>query len=200
MKALIWEAEALADTVETRRAAFNESFRAFAIDLNWDAALWRQLARHGTDAAPLRAYMAQSGHALDDATVAAIGADAVARSAALIAAGAAPLRPAAVALLADARRHALRQAVIGPTTAAELEALTDVPGSPPAEFQVVIPAARLDARLIDQARCRLDVDRADCVVVAATAQGSDVARHAGLDVRVVGDAEDAGESGRAVCP
>lgn len=200
MKALIWEAEALADTVETRRAAFNESFRAFAVDLNWDAALWQQLARHGTDAAPLRAYLAQSGHALDDATVEAIGADALARCAALIAAGAAPLRPAAVALLADARRQSLRQAVIGPTTPAELEALIDAPGNPPARFQVVIPAAGLDAGLIDQARCRLDVDRADCVVVTATAQGSDVARDAGLDVRVVGDAEGAPVLRQAACP
>lgn len=186
MKALIWDAEALADMVETRRAGFNESFRAFAIDLNWDAALWRQLVRHGTGAAPLRAYLAQhGGPTLDEATVAALGADASARSAALIAAGAAALHPAAAALLDEARQHHLRQAVVGHATAAELDALLSSCRPAPAPFQIVVLAPRIDAGLIHHARSQLGVDCADCILVAGTAGAADAARDAGMNARLL---------------
>ncbi|WP_112875127.1 hypothetical protein [Paracoccus endophyticus] len=186
MKALIWDAEALADMVETRRAGFNESFRAFAIDLNWDAALWRQLVLHGTGAAPLRAYLARhGGPTLDEATVAALGADASARSAALIAAGAAALHPAAAVLLDDARRHRLRQAVVGPATAAELDALLSSGSRAPTPFQIVVPAPRIDAGLIHRARSQLGMDCADCILIAGTTSAAEAARDAGIDARLL---------------
>ncbi|MCA0239740.1 MAG: HAD-IA family hydrolase [Proteobacteria bacterium] len=130
MKALLWDVDGtLAETErDGHRVAFNEAFEALGLPWRWDEAHYgrlltvsggRERLLHDmaarTDAPPLaqqREALAAELHALKNR-----------RYADRVAAGAVALRPAVAALIAEARRQGLRQAIATTTSRANLRAL-----------------------------------------------------------------------------
>lgn len=125
--ALIFDVDGtLAETEELHRQAFNETFAAFGLPWFWDRALYRNLLgvaggkerlRHYLDAHDPPAAAAAAGR------IAALHAAKTARYAALVEAGAAPLRTGVGRLINEARQQGIALAIATTTSLANVEAL-----------------------------------------------------------------------------
>ncbi|MDO5612215.1 MAG: HAD-IA family hydrolase [Paracoccus sp. (in: a-proteobacteria)] len=190
--ALIWDVDGtLSETEETQRCAFNETFRAFAIDWNWDRLTYKRLllAPGGIDR--LRTYADETGNTLPDDLLRRIYADKTHRYVRLLERGGAPLRPGVAALIAAAQRHGVRQAIATTTSRANVEALIAATLERPAAevFQVIaagdevrVPKPAPDVFLL--ALERLGLPASDCIVIEDSQAGMTAARAAGLRVLI----------------
>lgn len=192
IRALIWDVDGtLSETEETHRAAFNESFRALAIDWNWDRPTYRRLLQVTGGKERLRAYADEVQFDLPDSLLRRIHADKTHRYARLVHRGGAPLRPGVAALIRAARGRGVRQAVATTTSRANVDALIAATMNCPASevFEVIAagdeaPAKKPAPDVFLLALSRLGLPPDDCVALEDSLPGLSAARSAGLRVLV----------------
>ncbi|MDO5705958.1 MAG: HAD-IA family hydrolase [Paracoccus sp. (in: a-proteobacteria)] len=192
IRGLIWDVDGtLSETEETHRCAFNESFRALAIDWNWDRPTYKRLLATTGGKERLRAYADEVGADLPDDMLRRLHADKTHRYARLVRLGGAPLRPGVAALIAGAQRHGIPQAIATTTSRANVDALIAATLNRPAPelFQVIAAGDEVKVKkpapdVFLLALARLDLPPDDCIVIEDSQAGMAAARAAGLRVLI----------------
>lgn len=199
IRAIIWDADGtLSETDETHRAAFNETFRAFAVDWSWDRATYRRMMHHRDDRDRLRAYAEEHQTELDEDQLRRMQADTAHRTLRLIQLGAAPLRPGVREVIAAARSLGIRHAIAADGPLSRLQALLHGAGADPTAFEVMAlsggPTRRKPAPdVFYLALEQLAMPATDCVAIEDSAAGLAAARSAGLRVMVTPSVHTAGQ-------
>lgn len=192
IRALIWDVDGtLSETEETHRCAFNESFRAYAIDWNWDPATYKRLLAVTGGKERLRAYADEVALDLPDSLIGRIHADKTHRYARLVGAGGAPLRPGVAALIAAAEARGIRQAVATTTSRVNVDSLISATLNRPATevFEVIAAGDEVRSKkpapdVFLLALERLNLPARDCLAIEDSHPGMSAARAAGLQVLV----------------
>jgi HAD superfamily hydrolase (TIGR01509 family) len=127
LRAVIFDVDGtLAETEETHRHAFNETFPNFGLDWFWDRNLYRELLQVAGGKERMRHFARTLGltsNVLSDERLAEIHAAKTARYTALVAAGQCPLRNGVRAAIEHARRRNLRLAIATTTTRTNVDTL-----------------------------------------------------------------------------
>lgn len=190
-RALVFDVDGtLAETEDVHRRAFNETFRDFGLDWHWDRTLYRRLLDVTGGKERIRffidRYAPADGAVLID-RIAAMHADKTRRYGALIAAGAATLRPGVRDLLQTARRAGLRLAVATTTSRPNVDALLAATLGPqgPSLFDVVAAGDEAAAKkpapdIFLLALARLGLEARDCLAFEDSRNGLEAALAAGL--------------------
>ena len=198
--AMIWDVDGtLAETEETHRAAFNETFRAFAVDWNWDRLTYRRLLATTGGKERLRAYAEQVQATIPDQMIRRMHADKTHRYANLVARGGAPLRPGVAAIIAAGQSLGIPQAIATTTSRPNIDALIAATLRRPAadvfsviaagdEVRVKKPAPDVFLLALD----RLGLPAAACIAFEDSEAGLKSARAAGLRVLLTPSAYTAG--------
>ncbi|MEK7245372.1 MAG: HAD-IA family hydrolase [Pseudomonadota bacterium] len=193
LRALIFDVDGtLAETEELHRAAFNQTFQAFALPWHWDAKLYRELLRTGGGRERIIHYMRAFATGPSDPAEAADLARRLyaAKSPAyqgLLAAGRLAPRPGIQRLIAEARGAGVKLAIATTSARGNVEALirglfgADAPGW----FAAVAAGEDADAKKPDPAVYRVALERlrlapSACVAIEDSAIGLGAARAAGL--------------------
>lgn len=192
IRAMIWDVDGtLSETEETHRCAFNESFRALAIDWNWDRPTYKRLLATTGGKERLRVYADEVAADLPDDLLRRIHADKTHRYTRLVRLGGAPLRPGVEALLAAARRQGIRQSIATTTSRANVDALIAATLNCPAPevFEVIAAGDEVKVKkpapdVFLLALTRLNLPPGDCIVIEDSQAGMAAARAAGLRVLI----------------
>jgi HAD superfamily hydrolase (TIGR01509 family) len=192
-KALIFDVDGtLAETEEWHRRAFNETFRAFGLDWNWDADLYRILLKVAGGKERIRHYVeayAPPGGATALAKLSALHADKTERYAKSVVKGQVSARPGVKRLVRQAHENSLRLGVATTTTLCNVEALLKAFFGSEARrlFSViaagdVVPRKKPAPDIYLHACERLGLSPSACVAIEDSENGVLSARGAGLAV------------------
>ena len=206
LAALIFDVDGtLAETEELHRHAFNAAFAAAGLAWHWDPALYARLLEVAGGKERIQHYIAaHGGHpALDAAAIARLHGDKTARYTALVASGAATLRPGVLRLLDEARRAGLLVAIATTTTPAKVAALLESALGPGglARFAVVaagdcVPAKKPSPDIYRLVLEQLRLAPGSCVAFEDTPNGLQAAHGAGIPT-VITVSKDGGAHGFA---
>ncbi len=189
-RALIFDVDGtLAETEETHRRAFNETFAEQGLGWHWDRALYKELLKTTGGKERMRAYLRDHSPAERPtvAEIARLHAAKTARYGDLVAAGAIRLRPGIADLIADARANGVRLAVATTTNTPNVDTLAWACfGRPASEVFEVIAAGDMVAakkpapNVFLLALARLNLPAAECVAFEDSRNGLISAKAAGL--------------------
>ena len=172
LKAIVFDVDGtLAETEETHREAFNRTFREFGLPWVWSQALYGELLKTTGGKERMTVYMqAHLGEDADPATIAEMHKRKTAIYGALIANGAAGLRPGIARLIADAQKNGVRLAVATTTSRPNVDRLVDACFGQPADavFEVIAAGDEVDHKkpapdVFELAVKRLGVAPAACI-------------------------------------
>lgn len=192
IRAMIWDVDGtLSETEETHRAAFNETFRAFAVDWNWNPQTYRRLLTTTGGKERIRAYADEVQADISDDLIRRLHADKTHRYTRLVAQGGAPLRPGVADLIAAGHRLGIRQAIATTTSRPNIDALISATLNRPAAdvFEVIAAGDEVRAKkpapdVFLLALDRLGLAPEDCVALEDSLAGLKSARSAGLRVLI----------------
>ncbi len=191
LRAVIFDVDGtLAETEETHRHAFNETFPSFGLDWFWDRDLYGELLQVAGGKERMR-YFARtlgfSSDALSDAHLAEIHAAKTARYLALVAAGQCPFRTGVRAAIKHARRRNLRLAIATTTTRSNVDALLSANLSLDAAglFEVIVagdeaPRKKPAPDVYLEALTRLRLTSDECLAIEDTSIGLSAALAAAI--------------------
>lgn len=197
LKALLFDVDGtLAETEEVHRAAFNDSFREFALDWDWDRALYGELLKVTGGRERMRHYAETRGLEIAREPgfpdlVRRIHQHKTRRYAELLAAGEVRLCTGVERLLNEARAAGLTLAIATTTTPDNVRALLEPTlGADSMDwFRVigagdVVPRKKPAPDIYDWVMERLGLAPADCMAFEDSANGVRSARAAGVPVLV----------------
>ena len=127
IKAIIFDVDGtLSETEEAHREAFNATFKEFGLPWVWSQALYGELLKTTGGKERMTAYLVNHlNQPADQAKIAEIHKRKTAIYGALIASGAAALRPGIAALIKDAAKHGVRVAVATTTNRPNVDRLAE---------------------------------------------------------------------------
>ncbi|KAF0118986.1 MAG: cbbY [Rhodospirillaceae bacterium] len=177
----------LAETEEVHRRAFNTVFETFGLPWYWDADTYRALLRVGGGRERLRAFLAQTGVAVELGRIDAVHREKSRLYAAWIAQGQVRARPGVLRLLAEARAAGVRLACATSSQRSAVEALLRSLLGPHVAtvFAVLgcgedVPHKKPEPDIYRWVVERLGVEAAACLVIEDSAIGLAAATAAGL--------------------
>ncbi|RYH07739.1 HAD-IA family hydrolase [Tropicimonas sp. IMCC6043] len=180
----------LAETEETHRIAFNETFAAAGLGWHWSREDYFALIQTTGGKERMRRHRDDLGQSRpDNDTIAALHAEKTGRYAALLGAGGLSLRPGVAALVEGARRAGLKLAVATTTNRPNVDTLCRACWNAPAEdvFDVIaagdeVAHKKPAADVYELALARLGLPAASCIAFEDSENGVRAARAAGLRV------------------
>jgi beta-phosphoglucomutase-like phosphatase (HAD superfamily) len=193
LKALIFDVDGtLAENEEWHRRAFNESFKAFGLDWNWDTDLYRQLLKVTGGKERIRHFIetASPPHGAEVlAKLSAFHADKTARYADYVVSGAITAKPGIKRLVLEANRSGVLLGIATTTALSNVEALIkSIFGVDAGHLFAVIAAGDIVPRkkpapdIYLYACERLGVSPSACVAIEDSANGVQAAHDAGIAV------------------
>ncbi|ARE41629.1 hypothetical protein RGUI_3488 [Rhodovulum sp. P5] len=195
LKALIFDVDGtLAETEETHRQAFNETFAKWGLDWNWSREDYRVLLKTGGGKERLRAFqdkLPDGAPRLSDEDIVALHKDKTALFGDLVAKGELALRPGVEDLILKAREAELQLAIATTTSRPNVDALMQATFGKPADriFDVIasgdeVQRKKPDPEIYLLALRRLDLPPRDCIAFEDSRIGLNSALDAGLRVVV----------------
>jgi beta-phosphoglucomutase-like phosphatase (HAD superfamily) len=193
LEALIFDVDGtLAENEDWHLRAFNESFKAFGLDWNWDADLYRQLLKVTGGKERIRHFIetASPPHGAEVlAKLSVLHADKTVRYADYVISGAIMPRPGIKRLALEAHESGLRLGIATTTTLSNVEALLkSIFGADARHLFGVIAAGDIVPRkkpapdIYLYACERLGVSPSACVAIEDSENGVEAARDAGIAV------------------
>lgn len=149
LRALIFDVDGtLAETEETHRRAFNDTFAEAGLRWNWSQSDYKRLLRTTGGKERMAAHRASLGDGPSDAEIAALHRRKTARFAEILAQGDIALRPGVADLIAFARARGLALAVATTTNRPNVDALTQACWNQPAAqvFDVIAAGDEVAAK------------------------------------------------------
>ncbi|MGI8712697.1 MAG: HAD-IA family hydrolase [Solirubrobacteraceae bacterium] len=175
---------ALADTSELQREAFNESFRAHALDWNWSRDEYRELLRESGGTSRIAAYAESRGDEVNAAAVHATKSEVFRKNLQM---GGIEARPGVVETIEQAQRDGVQVALVTTTSGENIAALAHAlrPRIDVDSFALVVDTSDVaqfkpapDA--YEFALKRLDEQAGSCVAVEDNLGGLEAAVAAGV--------------------
>jgi len=193
LEALIFDVDGtLAENEEWHRRAFNESFKAFGLDWNWDADLYRELLKVTGGKERIRHFIetASPPHGSEVlAKLLALHADKTARYADYVVSGVITAKPGIKRLVLEAHQNGLRLGIATTTALSNVEALiASIFGADARHLFAVIAAGDIVPRkkpapdIYLYACERLGVAPSACVAIEDSENGVQAAHDAGIAV------------------
>jgi beta-phosphoglucomutase-like phosphatase (HAD superfamily) len=193
LEALIFDVDGtLAETEEAHRRSFNEAFAAFGVDWSWDKELYRELLQVTGGKERLQHYIdvwKPRGSEMVLARFPEVYEETSARYAALVKAGAAPARPGARRLIAEAHERGVRLAIATTSLRESVDVvLRAIFGEEGPSWFAAIAAGDVVAHkkpAPDVYRFALETlgcDLGSCVAIEDSENGVKAARSAGLPI------------------
>jgi HAD superfamily hydrolase (TIGR01509 family) len=193
MKALIFDCDGvLVDTErDGHRAAFNQAFAAFGLDIEWDVALYGELLQVAGGKERMRHFFEKNGWpeaagSDRDAFLAELHKRKTALFTDLIASGKLPLRPGVLRIVDEAVAESIRLGVCTTSNPKSVSGVLDLMGADrKSKFEFVLAGdivsrKKPDPEIYELAKRSLGLPASDCVVIEDSRNGLLAALGAGL--------------------